>query len=121
MTTSMFPLQLQPLGGVAHLVQEAEQRGEQVGVVGGAAALQRGHQPLQTHPRVHAGAGQPPQATVRLPGTHRPSASGLLWVLVLVMVLTHLLYCMKTRFQISTTSGPSALTSGAAFRPPTWS
>ena len=52
----------------AYLVYGVEQRGKQVGVVGGEPALQHGHQPFQAHSRVHVPLGQGLQASVCLSG-----------------------------------------------------
>lgn len=110
------------LGGATHLLDGVQQRREQVRVVVGALPLQDPHQSLQSHPSVHAALGEPPQTAVHLPDTHTHTHS--YWELASRAAgspSTHRLYSMKTRFQSSTRSGWLALTSAAAWRPPTWS
>ena len=55
----------------AHLVYGIEQWGKEVGVIGGASALQHGQQPFQAHSRVHVPLGQGLQASICLSGQER--------------------------------------------------
>ena len=52
----------------AYLVYGIEKRGKEIGVVGGAPALQHGYQPFQAHSRVHVPLGQGLQASICLSG-----------------------------------------------------